>query len=79
MAQSSVIVVLGEGVATIRRGSSFTVANILGIKAGADGTPETVWLDRLVHAPAESEFTGWDVSGAVASVLRRAAVVVTAK
>ena len=65
--------VIGEGVATIRRGSSFTVANILGIKSGADGTPETVWLDRLVHAPAESEFVDWGVSGAVVSVLRKVA------
>ncbi|MFC4519551.1 hypothetical protein [Cupriavidus pinatubonensis] len=62
---------IGEGVATIkRRGTrSTTVAHVLGT-IEADGL-EVVCLDRLVHGITESEMDGWQVSGAVTSVLAR--------
>ncbi|WP_434034742.1 hypothetical protein [Cupriavidus sp. a3] len=62
---------IGEGMATIkRRGTrSTTVAQILGT-IEVDGM-EVICLDRLVHGISESEMDGWQVSGAVTSVLAR--------
>ncbi len=64
-------VILGEGVVTVKRAGSSTplVANILGMDRDADGKPVRVWLDRLVHGPKDSLLGGWQVSGAVSTVL----------
>lgn len=65
------VVTLGEGVATIKRdgSSTTTVAAILG-RIVRDGV-EVICLDRLVHEPHEGEFTGWQVAGAVTTLLSR--------
>ncbi|WP_029050166.1 hypothetical protein [Cupriavidus sp. amp6] len=64
-------VTLGEGVATIkRRGTRGTiVANVLGT-VEAEGV-QVICLDRLVHGIFESEMGGWQVSGAVTTLLAR--------
>ena len=64
-------IAIGEGLATIKRRGTrgTTVAHILGT-IEADGL-EVVCLDRLVHGIFESEMDGWQVSGAVTSVLAR--------
>ncbi|AZG17091.1 MULTISPECIES: hypothetical protein [Cupriavidus] len=66
-------VTLGDGLATIkRRGTRGTsVAKILGT-VEADGI-EVFCLDRLVHGIFETEMDGWQVSGAVTTLLARAA------
>lgn len=68
-----VSVTLGDGVAVIRRKgtSACIVAGILGIDSGPAGEAGTVYLDRLVHRVGETEFQGWDVSGAVSTILRK--------
>lgn len=70
---SSVTVLVGDGVVTLRRWgrSEPTMANILGMEKDAEGIPQRIWLDRLVHTTAESSFTGWDVSGAISTLLTR--------
>lgn len=64
-------IAIGEGLATVKRRGTrgTTVAYILGT-VEADGL-EVVCLDRLVHGITESEMDGWQVSGAVTSVLAR--------
>ncbi|MDE4922904.1 hypothetical protein ACUXAV_005817 [Cupriavidus metallidurans] len=64
-------IALGEGVATIKRHGTraTTVANILGALE-ADGI-EIICLDRLVHGVLETEMGGWQVSGAVTTLLAR--------
>lgn len=64
-------VMLGEGLATIKRRGTrgTTVAQILGT-VEADGV-EVFCLDRLVHGIFETEMDGWQVSGAVTTVLAR--------
>ena len=65
-------VMLGEGLATIKRRGTRgkTVARILGT-VEADGV-EVFCLDRLVHGIFETEMGGWHVSGAVTTLLARA-------
>lgn len=64
-------VMLGEGLATIKRRGTrgTTVARILGT-VEADGV-EVFCLDRLVHGIFETEMDGWHVSGAVTTLLAR--------
>lgn len=69
----NVSISVGDSAVAIRRGSSVTVANILGTEGDEEGKPEIIYLDRLVHSPDESEFTEWYVEGAVVSVLKRKA------
>ena len=66
---------LGDGVAVIRYGKSSQpkVVGVLGIDLGADGKAERVFLDRLIHKPREDEIDGWQVSGAISSILERPA------
>lgn len=63
-------VILGEGVVTLnyRKGTEITVGNILGIE-GEEGSRK-IYLDRLLHGPHEREFCGWNVKGAVSTILR---------
>ena len=70
-----ITVSLGEDIATIRREgvSSVTCATILGRECSTDGT-ERVYLDRLVHRIGEDQFSDWQVSGAISTVLARKAV-----
>lgn len=69
---SNVTVAVGDETVVIRRSgqSSPIVANILGVDRNGDGVIEAVWLDRLVHNPGERKFVGWDVSGAISTILR---------
>lgn len=71
--ESSVSVTLGDGVITLRRSGQSTpiTANILGMDLDSEGKPARIWLDRIVHMGKPSNFIGWSVSGAVASVLVR--------
>ena len=71
MKTSECSIAVGEGVAAVkRRGTrSTTVAKILGT-VEADGM-EVVCLDRLVHGIFETEMDGWQVSGAVTTLLAR--------
>ncbi|MFP3756177.1 hypothetical protein SB751_19975 [Cupriavidus sp. SIMBA_020] len=64
-------VMLGEGLATIKRRGTRgkTVARILGT-VEADGV-EVFCLDRLVHGIFETEMDGWHVSGAVTTLMAR--------
>lgn len=72
-ATETVHVLVGPTAVAIRRSgrSHDTVANILGVERDAGGQIVTIWLDRLVHRPAETSFVGWAVSGAISSVLHR--------
>jgi hypothetical protein len=71
MKQPNVTVLVGEGVVTIKREGTrrAVVAHVLG-RTERDGV-ELLCLDRLVHEPHEGVFVGWDVSGAVTTVLSR--------
>lgn len=71
-----VTVTIGDGLVVVKReGQSAPVlANILGVDKNENGEIVTIWLDRLVHRLAERKFVGWNVSGAVSTVLKRAAV-----
>ncbi len=64
-------VVIGDGVITVRRKGSTTiaVANILGTKSS--GTEERIYLDRMVHRAFEDEMGEYRVTGAVSSILHR--------
>ncbi|CAG9180379.1 hypothetical protein LMG23992_04227 [Cupriavidus laharis] len=64
-------IALGEGVVTVKRRGTCgtTVASILGT-VEADGV-EVICLDRLVHGIHESELDGWQVAGAVTTLLSR--------
>jgi len=72
-------VTLGEGLATIKRSGTrgTTVAQVLGT-VEADGV-EIICLDRLVHGIFETEMDGWQVSGAVTTLLARPAGPLPAK
>jgi hypothetical protein len=60
---------LGEGIVVVRRkgSSSPAVANVLGSISGENGT--SLYLDRLIHKPYESELGGYRVKGAISSIL----------
>lgn len=75
MSKIEVSVTLGEGTVVIRRSgySHPEIARILGVERNKNGEITTAWLDKLVHRIGESEFTGWNVSGAISTVLHRAA------
>lgn len=62
-------VIVGEGVVTLnyRGGREITVGNILGIE-GEEGN-RRIYLDRLLHTPQEHAFRGWNVEGAVSTIL----------
>lgn len=64
---------VGEGVVVLRRTgrSSPVVANILGMEKAASGDIQVIYLDRIVHKPGEKQFSGWSVSGAVATEMRK--------
>lgn len=64
---------MGDHDAVIRRqGQSVPVtAKVLGLERDARGVIVTVWLDRLVHRPGETEFVEWKVGGAVSTILTR--------
>lgn len=64
-------VTLGEGVVVIRRKgvSAPVIANILGMDRDDAGEPARIYLDRLVHSPAEDTLGGWSVSGAISTIL----------
>jgi hypothetical protein len=63
---------VGEGVVTLKREGTrrAVVANVLG-RVERDGV-ELLCLDRLVHEPHEKAFIGWNVTGAVTTMLSRA-------
>lgn len=69
---SECMVMLGEGVVTIKRGTSSLLveAMILGIEQDAVNKQERVYLDRLVHK-VDDKFPGWQVSGAISTILTR--------
>lgn len=64
------IIVVGETTVTLKRpgNTNLVVANILG-RETTEGGKLRLWLDRLIHSPFEREFAGWEVNGAVSSVL----------
>ncbi|CAG9165619.1 hypothetical protein [Cupriavidus pinatubonensis] len=64
-------IAVGEGVVTVKRRGTrgTTVASILGT-VEADGV-EVLCLDRLVHGIHESDLDGWQVAGAVTTLLSR--------
>ncbi|WP_184144263.1 hypothetical protein, partial [Paraburkholderia atlantica] len=65
-------VLVGDGVVTLKREGTrrAVVANVLG-RIERDGI-ELLCLDRLVHEAHEKTFVGWNVSGAVTTMLSRA-------
>ncbi|CAG4913867.1 hypothetical protein [Paraburkholderia gardini] len=71
MKESNVTVTVGEGVVTVKREGTrkAVVARVLG-QVERDGI-ELLCLDRLVHDSHESSFVGWQVSGAVTTILSR--------
>ncbi|MBA4372298.1 MAG: hypothetical protein C0402_05500 [Thermodesulfovibrio sp.] len=71
--EERVNVVVGDGVVVLHRigRSKHIVANILGTETDNAGAIRTIWLDRIVHKPGEKQFVGWDVSGAVATEMRK--------
>jgi hypothetical protein len=72
MKESQVSVMVGDGVVTLKREGTrrAVVANVLG-RIERDGT-ELLCLDRLVHEAHEKAFVGWNVSGALTTMLSRA-------
>ncbi|MFP4896796.1 hypothetical protein [Paraburkholderia sp. EG304] len=72
MKESQVSVLVGDGVVTIKREGTrrAVVAGVLG-RMERDGV-ELLCLDRLVHEAHEKAFVGWNVSGAVTTMLSRA-------
>lgn len=68
---NDVVVTVGEGVVTLKRtgSSQTTVATILGTVV-RDGI-EVICLDRLVHNVGQSQFSEWQVWGAVTTLLSR--------
>lgn len=74
--KQEVNVVIGDGTAVLRRSgqSQPIIANILGVDRDANGEIERIWLDRVVHRPGESQFIGWNVEGAISSVLTKAGI-----
>ena len=72
MKELNVTVSVGESVVAIKREGTrrVVVANVLG-RVERDGV-ELLCLDRLVHEPYEKAFVGWNVSGAVTTMLSRA-------
>ena len=68
-----VYVQVGDGVVSLRKSgqSQVTVANILGVDRDEAGAIKTIYLDRLVHRINLNEFEGWNVSGAVSTILHR--------
>lgn len=53
-----------------RKGSSaLTEARIIGVEC--EDEVQTLYLDRLVHKPHEKEMGGYQVSGAISSILKR--------
>jgi hypothetical protein len=60
---------LGDGIVVVRRkgSSSPAIANVLGSVPGESGT--SLYLDRLIHKPYESELGGYVVKGAISSIL----------
>ena len=60
---------LGDGIVVVRRkgSSSPAIANVLGSVPGESGT--SLYLDRLIHKPYESELGGFLVKGAISSIL----------
>jgi hypothetical protein len=73
--KDSVYVAVGEGMVTLKRygRSRVVVAGVLGEDKDAEGVTQRIYLDRLVHKPYETKFIGWRVSGAVSTILTRAA------
>jgi hypothetical protein len=66
-------ITIGEGVLTIARSgqSKVVVANILGVTTEENN--RCWYLDRLVHAPHETELGDYQVSGAISSKLYKPA------
>lgn len=64
-------IAIGDGLVTVKRRGTrgTTVANILGTVEAAG--IEVICLDRLVHGIFESELDGWQVGGAVTTLLSR--------
>lgn len=60
---------LGDGIVVVRRkgSSSPAIANVLGSVPVDGGT--SLYLDRLIHKPYESELGGYGVKGAISSIL----------
>ncbi len=65
-------VVIGDGSVSLKRPGQSTVvlAKVLGSKLDAEGTPQILWLDRIVHLDSD-EFVGWKASGAISTVMTR--------
>jgi hypothetical protein len=64
------VIGVGDGLVTLHRKnrSEAIVSVLLGESTDAAGT-RTLWLDRLVHAPKETELGEWICSGAITTVL----------
>jgi len=62
---------IGEGVVVIHREgkSAPVIAKILGTDNGEDGKPCRYFLDRLVHRESETRLGGYEVRGAISTVL----------
>lgn len=65
-------VVIGDGSVSLKRPGQSTVvlAKVLGSKLDTEGTPQILWLDRIVHLDSD-EFVGWRASGAISTVLTK--------
>lgn len=63
---------IGDGMVVIKfQGvSKKVVANIIGTESN-QGEVNRIYLDRLVHAPANTEIGSWQVTGAISSILYR--------
>jgi len=64
-------ITVGKDVVTVKRSGSskLIVANILGHETDAEGSL-ILYVDRLVHAPHESELGEYKVFGAISTCIR---------
>jgi hypothetical protein len=65
-------VTVGEETVSLKRAGQSTVvmAKILGRSLDKETGVQTLWLDRIAHTAAE-QFYGWQVGGAISTVLRQ--------
>lgn len=66
-----VTVTVGEDTVTVQRGGSLNVAQARLLGDETTGTVRRLYLDRLVHLPAEEVLGEWSCSGAISTILSR--------
>ena len=66
-------IIFGEGVVVIkRRGvTQPSIAVVLGAESDLAKRTSRVWLDRMVHTIRDNTLGGWQVSGAISTILTK--------